>query len=1223
MPKPSFKRLLVGFLCPILAWALDGTGQPGPAASQPLYLSDHPELVLSAQQGWGELGWDTAAHAAGQPGAPLQIGEQKYGKGLGHHANGIITVLLDGSFAIFDSEVGLQPCGADGSVVFRVVVDGHKLFDSGVMRATNAPRPVHVSLVGAQELRLEAGDAGDDITCDMANWAEARLTRAAGASARPVPTVDVAPFGRVVTWDAHRLEGARASRIEEFRAEDLFLETDVPREAKGGYRVPVSADGLGCIGLQWLNRRVLRKLALELAAEQQMPDANSVQVEGWFGESAWQGGWKPMSGKLTTAGKVLTFELSAKAGAAQTQKVRWLFPCSGRPVLHKLSAFTWSRWETAQLRVEVEPPANHGIGKLSIYNGELLQVSPGQGSAATETGWELMRPLSLDVRYARPSSFKSDSTVLQFSLPAGAVSVAVEDVLSNDCVYLPDYGLFVTREPAPVALTEYKRRIAGQKTILQQVREMPDQTLTQAMARTHHDAQREGPVMLSLACDNLKFVLERDGTLRFPGSTNSAGDFFARAGELRPQTGGGQLTRALERGWLPIPVITTIKDGLVWRERVFVAPADDAGKDPARLNRLSVCLAEFSVSNTQPAEAQAALGLTWLEQSRQQKPAALPGEAQAIFQLGSEGLHGMMVLSKSCPLQLRTTGAKADWLGTLPPGGTARLTVCLAEPRVDLAALRARLNQLRDETAAYWEAVLAPAMQVETPEPLLNDAIRSSEVRCLIAARNEADGARIAPWISAMSYGPLESEANSVIRGMAFMGHEEFARRGLDFFVHRYNASGFLTTGYTLYGTPWHLWTLAEYHQLYHNTEWLGQVAPEASRVGEWMIRQTQKTKHGGAPGSGLMPPGVLADWNAFACYYAMNGYTYAALRGLGEALADLPNGAVSNAAGSKAFNPRRESARFESAANELRANILHAYHWTQAQAPALRLRNGTWIPHYPSQVHSPGKLADFFPGQDGGRSWCYDVELGAHQLVPSGVLGPADRETTHILDHMEDVQFLSDGWFDYPASANEQDWFDLGGFSKVQPYYTRNCEIYALRDDVKPFIRSYFNTLAAMLNPEVMSLWEHFHHSGAWDKTHETGYFLQQTHMMLLAERGDSLWLAPMLTTNWLANGKRLVVNQAPTRFGPVSYRLESSLSKGFVRASIQAPVRQPPREIVLRLPHPQGIPVYSVLLNGKLISDVDKAEGIVRLKPTEPQLEVQVWYEPARKTRNPKSHN
>ena len=92
------------------------------------YLGDHPELILSASQAWGELGWNVAAHQSGQAGTPLQIGDKTYAKGLGHHANGSINVLLDGEYAGFDAEVGLQPCGDGGSVIFRVFVDGEQAF---------------------------------------------------------------------------------------------------------------------------------------------------------------------------------------------------------------------------------------------------------------------------------------------------------------------------------------------------------------------------------------------------------------------------------------------------------------------------------------------------------------------------------------------------------------------------------------------------------------------------------------------------------------------------------------------------------------------------------------------------------------------------------------------------------------------------------------------------------------------------------------------------------------------------------------------------------------------------------------------------------------------------------------------------------------------------------------------------------------------------------------
>jgi hypothetical protein len=1217
--------------------------------------------MLSTSQAWGELGWNVAAHQSGQAGLPLQIGERTYAKGLGHHANGSIEVLLEGQYAGFDAEVGLQPCGGGGSVIFRVLVDGGQRFDSGILRATDMPKPVHIDLAGAQELRLEANDAGDGITCDMANWANARLTPASAAARQdPEPSVDTARFARVVTWDPNRTDGARANRIEEFRAEDLFLESNVARQPDGTYRVPVSTNKLGCIGLQWLNRRALKELALEFSGLLGIPVTNDVQVQGWFGESAWQGNWKPIEGEMHAVGNRVVFRLSPKAGVAQTQKIRWIFPASEQTAVRRLSAFTRSHWQTVKLLVEAEEPARGASGELVVCNGEFLTngssrrqgVLPKHPNARTSERrvtrvpsfgrfevevrdscnsslrseyveptilkLDLKRPIHLTVRSSRPSTFKSDPTVLQFRLPTGSFGVAVEDVLSNECVYLPDYGVFVTRDPAPITLLDYKRKIAGRKTILQQVRELPDQTFEQAMARTHHDAQREGPVMLSLACDNTKFVVERDGTLRFQATTNQTGDWFATAAEIHPRFGDGQpgaLTRCLDGGWLPIPIITAENKGIRYCQRTFVAPCDEAGSNPARLNRRSICVTEFVITNTLAQPAEAALALSFLVDSQEKKTANLAPCAGGYCATGEAGPFALAATETATPLRVLVKGSELTLSGTLPPHASAAFAILLPAQRTELSALPNPAG-LRADTESYWNAVLAPAMQVETPDPLLNNVIRSSQVRCLIAARNEAEGARVAPWIAAMSYGPLESEANSVIRGMDFMGHGEFAQRGLDFFIHRYNTNGFLTTGYTTFGTAWHLWTLGEHYQLYRDTNWLRGVAPDIGRVVEWIVRQTEKTKRTAAgdsrpPEYGLMPPGVLADWNSFAYHYAMNAYYYAALREAGAALSDLSPSRSSRRKSALIESPAAHTSRLalEHAA-DLRTNILRAYRWTQAQAPALPLRNGTWIPHYPSQVHSPGKLADFFPGQDAGRSWCYDVEIGAHQLVPTGVFDPRDREVERMLDHMEDAQFLADGWFDYPAAMNEKDWFNLGGFSKVQPYYTRNCEVYALRDDVKPFVRSYFNTIAAMLNPEVLTLWEHFHHPGAWDKTHETGYFLHQTRTMLVTERGDQLWLAPFITSNWLRDGQTLSVSNAPTRFGPVSYEIQSHITEGVIRATIHPPARRTPNGIVLRLRTPEGSPIRSVRVNGRPHSDFDKTAGLVRLTSAGAVLRLEVFF-------------
>jgi hypothetical protein len=247
--------------------------------------------------------------------------------------------------------------------------------------------------------------------------------------------------------------------------------------------------------------------------------------------------------------------------------------------------------------------------------------------------------------------------------------------------------------------------------------------------------------------------------------------------------------------------------------------------------------------------------------------------------------------------------------------------------------------------------------------------------------------------------------------------------------------------------------------------------------------------------------------------------------------------------------------------------------------------------------LYCPAPTDYFYRAEDFNRSWCYDVELGAHHLVPQGVLDPNSRDVEWMMDHMEDVQFLNEGWFACSKPESKNNPFDFGGFGKIQPYYARNAEVYALRDDVKPFIRAYFNTLPTLLNREDLSVWEHFNATGAFNKTHETGYFLHQTRLMLVQERGDSLWLAPFVTDQWLKDGMTISVANAPTEFGPVSYQITSHVAQGHIEASIEAPKRTPPNQIVLRLRHPEGKPMRAVTVNGKRHTDFDAKRETVTL--------------------------
>lgn len=1183
------------------------------ADADAVLLSDNPGLILSATQSWGVMGLNVAAHAPDKAGVPLRIGSKSYTKGVGHHAKGIVTIPLDGGYTSFDAEVGLQPCGASGSVVFRVLVDGQCRFDSGVMKTGDAPKPVHVLLDNADELRLEAGDAGDGIACDMANWADARLTR--NLSAQFPPRADIASFARVVSSDPARKRGTVAKRSEEIPAEDIFLETEVRASADGSYTVPAWSGGVGCIGLRWHELRTPRELGLQFATPITAPAVENIQLQYWAGASPWQGAWKPLPATARKVDGRCVWQITPKTIIGGTQKVRWIFPASSTPIVVKAfsAAAGWS-WKAADIRIESAKP-----GRVEIYNGHFINSAGDK--APKEICWSSTSPLRVKVRYSRPQLAKVDRTVLCFTLPEGAFAVAIEDVLANDAVFIPHAGLFVTRDPAPITLPDYLKRMAGRKTVLERVRELPDQSFSQAMAVTHNPTQNLGPMLVSLACDNRKFTVHRDGTISFvpgdaPDGTYPTLSFTAASNsprallnyrQLISRFGSGkneQFERHLDGGWLPRPVISMKDNGVVYSQRTYVAPVDrqpPAGA-PNWLRDRAVCVVEYTMENPQSHEAAASLSLSLPLKGKTDEQASFEPVKEGFRVAHADRLVALFETGAAGPLAVKIESGKLNVSGRLPVGGAARLFVYLPAWKLNPSEYGVLLGGAKwaAEMEAYWNEVLGPAMRVELPDTLLSNVIRASQVHCLLAARNEERGSRVAAWVGSDRYAALESESHAPIRGMDMTGAGDYARRSLDYFIHRYNKQGFLTTGYTVVGTGEHLWTLAEHFERSGDAAWLRQVAPEVARVCQWVVAQRAKTKRLDARGEkvpeyGLMPPGVSADWIRYAYRFFNDAQYCAGLEASARALAQIKH---------------PEAAALLEDARQYRQDILRAYRWTQARSPVIQLNSGAWVPYYPSMLDCFGNIDGFLPGEDANRTWCYSIELGPHHLAATAVFDPRSDETTWQIDHLEDVQFLRTGMGDYPEERNRTDFFNFGGFAKVQPQYCRIAEVHALRDDVKPFIRAYFNALSSQLSEENLSFWEHFHNIAAWNKTHETGWFLCQTRTMLVMERGEELWLAPFVTDQWLKDGLSVAVANAPTRFGPVSYRLTSHAKDGVIEARVEPPTRSVPKAIVLRLRHPDGKTLRAVTVNGKRHTDFDPKREIITLPSGSEPLNVRAEF-------------
>ncbi len=112
---------------------------------------------------------------------PLQLGTNLYRRGLFCHAPSQVIVRLPQPAKSLAAVIGIDAAAGGGSVVFRVTVAGKEAFKSGILRGGQRGEPIQVDLGNASEFTLEVGDAGDGISSDQADWADAKVRLADGS----------------------------------------------------------------------------------------------------------------------------------------------------------------------------------------------------------------------------------------------------------------------------------------------------------------------------------------------------------------------------------------------------------------------------------------------------------------------------------------------------------------------------------------------------------------------------------------------------------------------------------------------------------------------------------------------------------------------------------------------------------------------------------------------------------------------------------------------------------------------------------------------------------------------------------------------------------------------------------------------------------------------------------------------------------------------------------
>jgi alpha-galactosidase len=183
-PQPSIRQhsVWVGLLLvPALAAAVEVT--PGEMAEARQWASAKFEGVVAehaVDPALVVLANHDPVQKNARGGRPMRLANKEFSRGLYCHAPSRIVVRLPAPGAAFSAMVGVdsneQTSGGRGSVELSVGIGDAVPLRSGVLREGMAPMAVAVDLAGATEFTLKVDETPDGITCDQADWADAKVT---------------------------------------------------------------------------------------------------------------------------------------------------------------------------------------------------------------------------------------------------------------------------------------------------------------------------------------------------------------------------------------------------------------------------------------------------------------------------------------------------------------------------------------------------------------------------------------------------------------------------------------------------------------------------------------------------------------------------------------------------------------------------------------------------------------------------------------------------------------------------------------------------------------------------------------------------------------------------------------------------------------------------------------------------------------------------------------
>ncbi len=1012
-------------------------------------------------------------------------------------------------------------------------------------------------------------------------------------------------------------------------------------------------------GVRWAQPRKIRRLVVDFPADAALPAAEKVRVqywhnswngrpdpilaeiaaggEGWAAIDDWTNGqWKDADTRVEIDGRRWTFTFAATGdkefkdlghpGVAyrKTLKIR-IVSDAAIPKPAQLAAFTDAACKPLAFRVLFGKPAEPAIkldgtetGRLEVFNGSSARLHDiGKSiTAKADGGWSMPADtegaIEAEIDMAvDPISNRYDRTIVTVRSSHRPFSFAADEVARGDRILVDDLGVLVVRADDEITLEGYRqaRKEFPGRTIYDRVMNHPEQNLTRAWddmplkrplwfvhgLPANRNAMRQQPNG-DIDVTAVRHWFARPNVRSPKDSERKAweGDYLHVRFGLPEDT--RRAGRELRDGYLPV-VRSWWVDGPLYYEQFTVLDKLDGNLSDIRLDDPSVLLVRIRVLNT--SESAVGTARLTLSTAADADEKLRIEDGRAVARKGEESRFRFLVQTGGKG-ELSGSGKGVRWSLDLKPGESHLLHFLIpsitltADSEIEALAKRDFDADVK-RICEFWQKITDQGAQIDTPEPWLNDFYKSHARHLQINCLGDLKTPRRYAHVGTFHYGVYCNESAMMISDLDRRGYHEAAEQclqtWLDFQGTVKLAGNFKSKDGIFYGAAgsesgnynkhhgYAMWCMAEHWWYTRDRKWMEKAAPGLIKACDWIIRERQATMTTYDDGSrafeyGLLPAGGLEDVQDYWYWNATNACAAWGFDSVSAALADYGH---------------PDAARLQKEAKAFHDDVVQAITGARVRAPVVRLRDGTYIPAFPSEVYTRGRSI----------GWIREVLEGPICLMLTGMVRPDTPEARWIVKDYEDNLYVSDR-YGYSIPTFDRFWFSRGGFS-MQANLLDSPIPYIQRDEVKHFIRTYFNAFASAFYPEIRMCNEHSlpelgypagDHFKSSDEANST-YWLR---LMFIHEQGNDLYLGQAIPRYWLSLSRSIGIERAATHFGPMSLRITPNLGNSEITAKVTPPKRNRPQNIYVRIRHPHNKPIQSVTVNGKPHDKFDvKKEWII----------------------------